>query len=38
MFIGAFILSKGKHLYQVIGIWKGKYAYLSLVYFGLAYI
>ena len=33
-----FVLRKGKHFHQVIGIWKGKYAYLNLVYFDLAYI
>lgn len=37
-FIGTFVLSKGKFLYHVISIRKGKYAYLDLVYFGLAYI
>ncbi len=29
---------KVNYFYQVIGTWKGKYAYLNLVYFGLAYI
>lgn len=33
-----FVLRKGNYFYQVIGIWKGKYAYLNLVYFDLAYI
>ena len=33
-----FALCKGKYFYQIIGIWKGKYAYLNLVYFGFAYI
>ena len=37
-FAGIFIIRKGKHFHQVIGIWKGKYAYLNLVYFDLAYI
>ena len=34
----SFVLLKGSYFYQVIGIWEGKYAYLNLVYFDLAYI
>ena len=36
--IGVFGPCKVNYFYQVIGTWKGKYAYLNLVYFGLAYI
>lgn len=33
-----FVLGKGNDFHKAIGIWKGKYAYLNLVYFSLAYI
>lgn len=33
-----FVLGKGTDFHKATGIWKGKYAYLNLVYFSLAYI
>ena len=36
--MGTCVLRKGSHFYKIIGIWKGKCAYLNIVYFDLAYI
>lgn len=38
IFIETCIFRKGGCFYKTIGIWKGKYAYLNIVYFDLAYI
>ena len=38
IFIETCILHKSSCFYKTIGIWKGKYAYLNIVYFDLAYI
>ena len=38
IFIETCIFRKGGSFYKTIGIWKGKYAYLNIVYFDLAYI
>lgn len=38
IFIETCIFRKGGCFYKIIGIWKGKYAYLNIVYFDLAYI
>lgn len=38
IFIETCILRKCSCFYKTIGIWKGKYAYLNIVYFNLAYI
>ena len=38
IFFETCVLRKGSHFYKIIGIWKGKYAYLNIVYFYLAYI
>ena len=38
IFIGTCVLHKNSCFYKAIGIWKGKYACLNIVYFDLAYI
>ena len=38
IFIGTCVLHKRSCFYKTIGIWKGKYACLNIVYFDLAYI
>ena len=38
IFIGTCVLHKNSCFYKTIGIWKGKYACLNIVYFDLAYI